>query len=124
MRELQPTPANTTRKSFKKKPKEEAPKKETKPEEKKPGLGSKMKDKLVNYRRVIEVAKKPDKEERIGPARRGVEGMGMARTGRERWGKEREGKAHIASIGRYARRWRLGRAEQWLGSSTCLTNRS
>lgn len=42
------------------KQKHEKPKKE---EPKKPGFFSKMKDRLVNYRRVISIARKPDNEE-------------------------------------------------------------
>lgn len=61
--------------SFKKKQKEEA-----KPEaEKKSGFGSKIKGKLVNYRRVIEVAKKPDKEEFISSAK--ITAIGIALLG-------------------------------------------
>jgi protein transport protein SEC61 subunit gamma-like protein len=69
--------------SFKKKPKEDSPKKEFKSEkihgEKKPGIGSKMKDRLVNYRRVIEVAKKPDKAEFMSSAK--VTAIGIALLG-------------------------------------------
>lgn len=43
--------------------------------EKKPGFLSKLKDKLLNYRRVIEVSRKPDKEEFINASK--ITGAGM-----------------------------------------------
>ena len=46
---------------------------ETKPEikniEKKPGLGSKIKERIKQYRRVLSVAHKPDKEELLTSAK-------------------------------------------------------
>jgi protein translocase SEC61 complex gamma subunit len=57
---------------------EETSKPETTQQEhvKKPGIGGKIKDKLKQYRRVLSVAHKPDKEEMISSMK--ITGSGIA----------------------------------------------
>ncbi|MBN2202888.1 MAG: protein translocase SEC61 complex subunit gamma [Candidatus Aenigmarchaeota archaeon] len=57
----------------------EQQKKEKVSKPKGPGIGSKLKAKLSNYKRVVDIARKPEKDEFISTAK--ITGMGMALLG-------------------------------------------
>ncbi len=55
--------------------KEEKPRQENRKEEQKPNLASKLKDRLANYQRTIEIAHKPDRDEFISSMKITVTGI-------------------------------------------------